>query len=111
MIGIVLLYFVFAGASYYLIFDKRMMRHPRFLKNQVTAGDHVQYVGVPVDDTFDDAVVHGRGEGVLADVLGCGEVWVDVFLLYDTLVSPSLPPFSPCHSKNYLSLPALCFSK
>lgn len=35
MIGIVALYVIFAAASYYLIFDHRMMRHPRFLKNQV----------------------------------------------------------------------------
>jgi lathosterol oxidase len=34
-IGIHLLYFLFATLSYYLIFDKRMMRHPRFLKNQI----------------------------------------------------------------------------
>lgn len=35
LIGIHLLYFIFAGASYYLIFNHDMMRHPRFLKNQV----------------------------------------------------------------------------
>lgn len=35
VIGIHLLYFLFASLSYYFIFDKRMMRHPRFLKNQI----------------------------------------------------------------------------
>ena len=35
LIGIHLLYFLFATLSYYLIFDHRMMKHPRFLKNQV----------------------------------------------------------------------------
>ena len=35
LIGIHLLYFIFAGASYYFIFNHDMMRHPRFLKNQV----------------------------------------------------------------------------
>ena len=35
IIGIVALYLLFAGISYYFIFDHRMMRHPRFLKNQV----------------------------------------------------------------------------
>lgn len=35
IIGINLLYLVFASLSYYLIFDHNMMRHPRFLKNQV----------------------------------------------------------------------------
>lgn len=35
MIGIHLLYFIFATAAYYLIFNHDMMKHPRFLKNQV----------------------------------------------------------------------------
>lgn len=35
IIGIVALYLLFASISYYFIFDHRMMRHPRFLKNQV----------------------------------------------------------------------------
>ncbi|GAA5908089.1 hypothetical protein JCM8208_003683 [Rhodotorula glutinis] len=34
-VGIFVLYFSVATASYYLIFDKRMEKHPRFLKNQV----------------------------------------------------------------------------
>jgi len=35
LIGIHLLYFLFAGLSYQFIFNHEMMRHPRFLKNQV----------------------------------------------------------------------------
>ncbi len=35
LIGIHLLYFIFACASYYFVFDHRMMKHPRFLKNQI----------------------------------------------------------------------------
>ena len=35
LIGIHLLYFIFAGLSYYFIFNHEMMKHPRFLKNQV----------------------------------------------------------------------------
>ncbi|KAI0077868.1 hypothetical protein K474DRAFT_1747658 [Panus rudis PR-1116 ss-1] len=35
MIGIHLLYFIFASLSYYFIFNHEMMKHPRFLKNQV----------------------------------------------------------------------------
>ncbi|KAI5120109.1 hypothetical protein M0805_002193 [Coniferiporia weirii] len=35
LIGIHLLYFIFAGLSYKYIFNHDMMRHPRFLKNQV----------------------------------------------------------------------------
>lgn len=35
LIGIHALYFLFAGFSYKFIFNHDMMRHPRFLKNQV----------------------------------------------------------------------------
>lgn len=35
IIGIHVLYFLFAGLSYKYIFNHEMMRHPRFLKNQV----------------------------------------------------------------------------
>ncbi|KAH7106270.1 fatty acid hydroxylase [Auriculariales sp. MPI-PUGE-AT-0066] len=35
LIGIHLLYFIFASFSYYTLFNHDMMRHPRFLKNQV----------------------------------------------------------------------------
>ncbi|KIO34573.1 hypothetical protein M407DRAFT_13385 [Tulasnella calospora MUT 4182] len=35
IIGIHILYFLFAGLSYYFIFDHQMMKHPKFLKNQV----------------------------------------------------------------------------
>ncbi|KAG8981260.1 c-5 sterol desaturase [Tulasnella sp. 425] len=35
IIGIHALYFIFAGLSYYFIFNHEMMKHPKFLKNQV----------------------------------------------------------------------------
>lgn len=35
MVGICVLYFLFAGLSYYFIFNHDMMKHPKFLKNQV----------------------------------------------------------------------------
>jgi len=35
LVGIHLLYFIFAGLSYKFIFNHDMMRHPRFLKNQI----------------------------------------------------------------------------
>lgn len=35
LIGIHIIYFLFAGLSYKFIFNHDMMRHPRFLKNQV----------------------------------------------------------------------------
>jgi lathosterol oxidase len=34
-VGIMVLYFVFAGLSYRYIFNHEMKKHPRFLKNQV----------------------------------------------------------------------------
>ena len=33
--GVHLLYFIFASLSYYFIFNHEMMKHPRFLKNQI----------------------------------------------------------------------------
>ena len=35
LVGIHVLYFLFAGLSYKYIFNHEMMKHPRFLKNQV----------------------------------------------------------------------------
>jgi lathosterol oxidase len=35
LVGIVFLYFIFAGLSYRYIFNHEMMNHPRFLNNQV----------------------------------------------------------------------------
>ncbi|KAJ7592952.1 fatty acid hydroxylase [Mycena floridula] len=35
LVGIHLLYFIFATLSYYFIFNHEMMKHPKFLKNQV----------------------------------------------------------------------------
>lgn len=35
VLGIHALYFIFAGLSYYFIFNHEMMKHPKFLKNQV----------------------------------------------------------------------------
>jgi Delta7-sterol 5-desaturase len=35
LIGVHIMYFLFATLSYYFIFNHDMMRHPRFLKNQV----------------------------------------------------------------------------
>ena len=35
LLGVHLLYFLFSTFSYYFVFDHAMMKHPRFLKNQV----------------------------------------------------------------------------
>ncbi|KAF8340484.1 C5-sterol desaturase [Cantharellus anzutake] len=47
LIGIHLLYFVFAAASYFFVFDHRMMKHPRFLKNQVKLEIHTSLKSFP----------------------------------------------------------------
>ncbi|KAI0635735.1 hypothetical protein C8Q77DRAFT_1155502 [Trametes polyzona] len=35
LVGVHALYFIFSGLSYQYIFDHKMMKHPRFLKNQI----------------------------------------------------------------------------
>lgn len=35
LIGVHVLYFLFAALSYYFIFNHKMMKHPRFLQNQI----------------------------------------------------------------------------
>ncbi|KAL5486200.1 ERG3 [Sanghuangporus weigelae] len=47
MIGIHVLYFFFAGFSYYFMFNHDMMRHPRFLKNQVRQEIHLSLRAFP----------------------------------------------------------------
>jgi Delta7-sterol 5-desaturase len=45
-IGIHLLYFLFAGLSYRFIFNHDMMRHPRFLPNQVCGTGNLVFVSL-----------------------------------------------------------------
>ncbi|KAG6914991.1 hypothetical protein DXG01_014025 [Tephrocybe rancida] len=47
LIGIHVLYFLFAGLSYAFIFNHEMMRHPRFLKNQVKLEIQTSLWGFP----------------------------------------------------------------
>jgi len=47
LIGIHILYFLFAGLSYKFIFNHEMMRHPRFLKNQVRQEIHASLKSFP----------------------------------------------------------------
>lgn len=49
-IGILLLYFSMAIASYQWVYNKDMMRHPRFLPNQVTREIHHSLAAFPVLD-------------------------------------------------------------
>jgi len=48
LIGIYILYFLFAGLSYTFIFNHEMMRHPRFLKNQVRQEIHASMKSCPL---------------------------------------------------------------
>ncbi|KAI5993117.1 C5-sterol desaturase [Pisolithus marmoratus] len=48
LIGINLLYFVFAGLSYKFIFNHDMMRHPRFLQNQIKLEIHTSVKAFPM---------------------------------------------------------------
>jgi lathosterol oxidase len=40
LVGVILLYFFIAGLSYTFIFNHEMMKHPRFLKNQIKMEIH-----------------------------------------------------------------------
>lgn len=50
LIATLILYFGIAGLSYLFIYDKRMMRHPRFLKNQVRLEIKMSVSGFPILD-------------------------------------------------------------
>jgi lathosterol oxidase len=47
LLGAYALYFIFATASYFYIFDHRMMKHPKFLKNQVRMEIESSCMAVP----------------------------------------------------------------
>lgn len=48
LVGVHLLYFAFSTFSYYFIFDHEMMKHPRFLKNQVRQEIEMSLKSFPV---------------------------------------------------------------
>lgn len=47
IIGIHILYFIFGGLAYYYIFNHEMMKHPKFLKNQVRLEIEASLKGFP----------------------------------------------------------------
>ena len=65
LIGIVLMYFTVATASYYLIFNHDMMRHPRFIKGQVAMEIRSSMIAFPTITALTVpwffAEVRGRG--------------------------------------------------
>ena len=65
LIGITLMYFTVATASYYLIFNHDMMRHPRFIKGQVAMEIRSSMIAFPTITALTVpwffAEVRGRG--------------------------------------------------
>ncbi|GJN90111.1 hypothetical protein Rhopal_003110-T1 [Rhodotorula paludigena] len=73
-VGIFILYFSVATGSYYLIFDKRMESHPRFLKNQVAKEIAFSLEAFPMLDllTLPWFVGDVRGHSQLYDTIAEG---------------------------------------
>ena len=94
LIGIVLMYFTVATASYYLIFNHDMMRHPRFLKGQVAMEIRSSCIAFPTITALTVpwffAEVRGRGR-YYEDIAEYGWAYalftIPAFLLFtDTLI-------------------------
>ena len=69
LVGIHLLYFSTAWFSYNFIFDKRMMRHPKFLKDQVVVGKLASAIPLKdVDAAKYDAIFYVGGHGPVIDL-------------------------------------------
>ncbi|OQR92172.1 sterol-C5-desaturase [Thraustotheca clavata] len=86
MIGGYVLYLSFATLSYFLIYDKEYMKHPKFLKNQVQLELQVSCTSIPIMTLFTLPIF-------LAEVRGYS-------FLYDDLEEYGYP---------YLALSILCF--
>ncbi|KAI0701308.1 hypothetical protein BC835DRAFT_238160 [Cytidiella melzeri] len=71
LIGIHVLYFVFAGLSYKYIFNHDMMKHPKFLKNQVQLEIQTSLRGFPVMTLY-------TLPWFLGEVRGCSRLYTDV---------------------------------
>ncbi|KAF4613585.1 hypothetical protein D9613_007644 [Agrocybe pediades] len=89
LIGIHLLYFVFAGLSYKFIFNHDMMRHPRFLKNQVRLEIQTSLKAFPVMTllTLPWFLAEVRGYSMMYDGLDTYGYWylvasVPLYLLF-----------------------------
>ncbi|KAK6227365.1 fatty acid hydroxylase [Colletotrichum tabaci] len=83
-IGASLLYWVFSALSYYLIFDRRLEYHPRFLKNQIRQEIISSMKAVPVIDvlTLPFFLAEVRGKSLLyARVEDYGLWWMGVSAL------------------------------
>ena len=67
----VLLYFLFSSASYYFIYNKDQMKHPRFLKNQVALEMKLTMISLPIMAIFTTFFF-------LAEVRGFSKLYLDV---------------------------------
>ncbi|KAL1872785.1 hypothetical protein VTK73DRAFT_1335 [Phialemonium thermophilum] len=77
----VLTYFIFASLSYWLIFDKKTLQHPKFLKNQIALEIKQANVSMPIMAlyTVPFFVAEVRGYSKLYDVSADGPgVWYDI---------------------------------
>lgn len=84
-IGACSLYFIFSALSYYLIFDRRLEYHPRFLKNQIQQEIKSSMSAVPIINilTLPWFLAEVRGKSLLySDVNEYGWSW----LLISTIV-------------------------
>lgn len=80
-IGASMLYFIFSAMSYYLIFDRRLEYHPRFLKNQVRQEIASSMRAVPVINllTMPWFLAEVRGKSLLYENVGdFGWTWMAV---------------------------------
>ena len=85
-LGATSLYFIFSALSYYLVFDRRLEYHPRFLKNQVRQEIRSSMTAVPFINilTLPWFLGEVRGHSLLyGDVASHGWAWMAISsLLY-----------------------------
>ncbi|RSH84001.1 hypothetical protein EHS25_005246 [Saitozyma podzolica] len=80
-LGAAALYFVFCAASYYLLYDRRLEHHPRFLKNQVRQEIASSLWAIPTIDvlTLPFFLAEVRGHSLLyTDIDQYGYAWLAV---------------------------------
>jgi lathosterol oxidase len=51
-LGAASLYFIFASLSYFLLYDRRLEHHPRFLQNQISKEIRSSLIAIPFIDIF-----------------------------------------------------------
>ncbi|PHH81638.1 hypothetical protein CDD82_274 [Ophiocordyceps australis] len=77
----ILVYFIFAGLSFYFIFDKRTLHHPKFIKNQIWLEIKQANKAMPVMAIFTAPLflLEVRGFGKLYDTTDQGPgLWYNV---------------------------------